>query len=191
LGRHEEAQAFLQESLALSTQVGDRWGMGTAYRNLGLAALAQGDIPEAQSLIHRSLELVTALGTRWDIARSLIYLGEATAAAGDPSEARRILVDALQLTMELQAIPLAIDALMGLAHRQARTGDAEQALALSLCVLSHSASTQEAKDRAQQLHAQLESQLTPQQVEVVQERAQAKKFDVLVAELLSPSPADP
>jgi predicted ATPase/transcriptional regulator with XRE-family HTH domain len=32
LGRHAEAQAFLQESLMLCTQVGDRWGMGTAYR---------------------------------------------------------------------------------------------------------------------------------------------------------------
>ena len=33
--------SFLQESLKLCEEVGDRWGMGTALRNLGLAALDQ------------------------------------------------------------------------------------------------------------------------------------------------------
>jgi predicted ATPase/transcriptional regulator with XRE-family HTH domain len=58
LGRYEEAHAFLQESLALTTQLGDRWGMGTAYRCLGMLALAQGNcfasrIPDPQK--HHSL----------------------------------------------------------------------------------------------------------------------------------------
>jgi predicted ATPase/transcriptional regulator with XRE-family HTH domain len=191
LGRLEEAQVFLQESLALSTQVGDRWGMGTAYRNLGLAALAQGDIPEAQSLILKSLDLFTEFVTGWDIVQSLVYLGEATAAAGDSSEARRIFLEALHLATEAQATPLALDALVGLAQQQARAGEAQQALELSMCVLSHSASTQEAKDRAQQLRAQLKSQLTPQQVEAVQERAQTRTFALLVTELLNASPRAP
>jgi tetratricopeptide (TPR) repeat protein len=184
LGRYEEAQAFLQESLALSTQVGDRWGMGTAYRHLGLAAMVQGSLIEAQFLLHKSLELFAELGTRWDWARSLIYLGEATAAAHDTSEARQIFLDALQLAMELQAIPLALDALMGLAHLQAQTGKAEAALELSICVASHPSSTQEAKDRAGQLRVQLETQLTPGQVAAAQERAGAATFDALVTELL-------
>jgi tetratricopeptide (TPR) repeat protein len=188
LGRLEEAQVFLQESLALSTQVGDRWGMGTAYRNLGLAALAQGDIPEAQALILKSLDLFTEFVTGWDIVQSLVYLGEATGAAGDSSEARRIFLEALHLAMEAQATPLALDALVGLAQQQARAGEAQQALELSMCVLNHPASTQEAKDRAQQLRGQLEPQLTLQQVEAVQERAQTKTFAALVTELLNASP---
>ncbi len=175
----------------LCTQVGDRWGMGTAYRILGLAALAQGDITEAQALIRKSLDLFTDFVTGWDIVQSLVYLGEATATAGDSSEAWRIYLDALQMAMEVQVISLALDALTGLAGLQARTGQAEQALALSMCVLSHSASTQEAKDRAQQLRVQLESQLTPQQVAAVQERVQAITFDALVTELLNRSPTDP
>jgi predicted ATPase len=191
LGRYEEAGAFLQESLILCRQVGDRWGMGTAYRYLGLAALAQGDIPKAQSLLYKSLDLFTDFVTGWDIVQSLVYLGEATAAAGDSSEARQIYLDAFYLALEAQATSLALDALVGLAHLQARAGEAQQALELSMCVVSHSASTQEAKDRAQQLRTQLESQLTPQQVEAVQERAQAKTFDVLVTELLNASPRDP
>ncbi|MCK6623745.1 MAG: tetratricopeptide repeat protein [Anaerolineae bacterium] len=181
LGRYEEAQAFLQESLKLCTQIGDRWGIGTAYRYLGLAALVQGDIPEAQSLIHYSLELFTELGARWDIVRSLIYLGEAAVAAGDSSEARRIFLQALQMALEVQAIPLALDALIGLAYLQAQTGEAEQALELSTYVLHHPASTQETKDRAGRLVAELEPQLSPRQLEAV--RMQVKTFEVIVEEI--------
>jgi predicted ATPase/transcriptional regulator with XRE-family HTH domain len=185
LAHYEEAGAFLGESLTLCTQVGDRWGMGTAYRNLGLLALAQGDIAEAQSLLRKSLDLFAEFVTGWDIVQSLVYLGEATAEAGDSSEAGSIYLDALQLAMEVQVISLALDALTGLAHLQARNGRAEGALELIFCVLSHPASTQETKDRAGQLSAQLESQLTPQQVEAVQARAQARTLDALVTELLS------
>ncbi len=185
LGRYEEAQAFLQESLALSTQVGDRWGMGTAYRHLGLLALARGDITEAQFNIQKSLDLFAGFITGWDVVRSLAYLGEAAAAAGDGSEARRIFLDALHLAMEAQATSLALDLLVGLADLQARAGEAEQALTFSICVLRHTASAQEAKDRAEQLRGQLESQLTPQQIEAVEARSQTKSFDALVAEFLN------
>jgi tetratricopeptide (TPR) repeat protein len=191
LGRLEEAQAFLQESLALSTQVGDRWGMGTAYRILGLAALARGDIDEARSLINKSLELFTGFVTGWDIVQSLVYLGEATTAAGDWSEAERVYLDALQMAVEAQATSLALDALTGLAHLQARADRAEQALELLTYVLSHSASTQEAKDRAGQLRAQLETRLRPEQIKATQARTQAKSVDTLVAEILEASARDP
>jgi predicted ATPase/DNA-binding XRE family transcriptional regulator len=182
LGRLEEARAFLQESLALSTQVGDRWGMGTAYRNLGLAALAQGDITGAQSFIYKSLEVFTGYVTGWDIVQSLVYLGQAIAAAGNWLEARRTFRDALHLAQQAQAISLAMDALVGLADLHSRAGQAEQALELSVCVLSHPASTQEAKDRAGQLRAQLATRLTPRQIEAI--GTQAKTFETVVQEVL-------
>ena len=159
LGRHEEAQAFLEESLMLCTQVGDRWGMGTAYRHLGLLALARGDLVQARSLMHQSLELFAGLITGWDVVQTLIYLGEATAAAGDVPAARQIFLDALGQAVETRADSLAQDALIGLAGLQAQAGEAEQALELAACVLSHDASTQEARDRARHLCAQLGSRL--------------------------------
>jgi len=187
MGRYEEAQAFLQESLMLCTQIGDRWGMGTAYRFLGLAALAQSNIPEAQSLIHKSLDLFTELSTRWDIAQSLIYLGEIKAVEGDLLEARQIFFEALPMALEVQAIPLALDALVGLAYLQAQAGEVEQALELSICIVSHTASALDTKDRAGQLLMELEAQLTPQQIGVAQASVRAKSFDELVIELLNRS----
>jgi tetratricopeptide (TPR) repeat protein len=184
LGQHEEVGGFLEESLALCTQVGDRWGMGTAYRHMGLLALAQGEVAEAQALLRKSLDLFADFVTGWDIIQSLVYLGEATAAGGDLSEARRIYLDALRQAIAAGATSLALDVLVGLADLGAQAGEAEGALGLSICVVGHSASTQETKDRAGQLRAQLESQLAPGQVEAVQARAQARPFDAVVQEIL-------
>jgi tetratricopeptide (TPR) repeat protein len=185
LGHYEEAEAYLQESLVLCTELGNRWGLGTAYRFLGLAALAQDKIPEAETLIHYSLDVFNEFVTGWDIVLSLVYLGEIKAAAGDLLEARRLFLEALPMALEVQAIPLALDALIGLAYLAARAGQAEQALALSSCVSCHPASTQEAKDQAAQLGADLEAQLTTEQLEAVQARAQAKSLEVTVRELLN------
>jgi hypothetical protein len=158
--------------------------MGTAYRHLGLLALAKGDPVGAQSYIHKSLDLFVGHITGWDVVQSLVYLGEATAAAGELLEARRIFVDTLRGAMEAQTAPLAMDALTGLAKLQARAGQAEQALEFSAHVLCHPASTQQAKDSAAQVGQQLKSQLTPQQAEAAQARAQAKSLENLMAELL-------
>ncbi|HRV93698.1 MAG TPA: helix-turn-helix domain-containing protein, partial [Anaerolineae bacterium] len=130
LGYYKEAEAYLQESLVLCTELGNRWGMGTAYRFLGLAALAQGKLPEAETLIHYSLDTFNEFVTGWDIVLSLIYFGEIKAAAGDFLEARRVFLETLPMALDVQAIPLALDALIGLAHLAARAGQAEQALEL-------------------------------------------------------------
>jgi cytochrome c553 len=150
-----------------------------------LAALAQKKIPEAETLIQYSLDVFNEFVTGWDIVLSLVYLGEIKAAAGDLLEARRIFLEALPLALEVQAIPLALDALMGLAYLAARTGQAEQALELSICVSCHPASTQEAKDRAEQLGVELEPQMTAQQLEIAQARAQTKSLEATVRELLN------
>jgi predicted ATPase/DNA-binding XRE family transcriptional regulator len=191
LGHYDEADAFLHESLAQSTQLGDRWGMGTAYRNLGLLALHRGHIPEAQTLLQQSLDTFAGIVTGWDIAQTLIYLGEATAAAGNLIDARRIFLDALREATEAQTALLSMDALIGLAHVQAMAGETQRALERSIYALSHSAATQQTKDRAKHLVVQLEPQLAPQQVEAARAWAQAASLETLVAELLDGSVAAP
>ncbi len=44
LGRYAEAESGLRESLTLCEQTKNYWGMGTAYRYLGLTALAQEEV---------------------------------------------------------------------------------------------------------------------------------------------------
>jgi len=42
VGKYDEAYSALEESIAINTSVGDRWGLGSAYIGLGMAAQAQG-----------------------------------------------------------------------------------------------------------------------------------------------------
>lgn len=185
LGRYEEAEAYLQESLALCAELGNRWGMGTAYRFLGLAALAQNKLPEAETLIHYSLDVFNELVRGWDVVRSLTYLAETKAAAGDSRAAWRIFGQALRMALEVQAIPLALEALLGLAYLQAQAGQVKQAIELSLCVSNHTAATQAAKNRARQLYAKLQRPVSPEQVETVWP---ATPLEILAGEILKSPP---
>jgi tetratricopeptide (TPR) repeat protein len=192
LGRHGEAEAFLEEGLALSTQLGDRWGMGTAYRNLGLVALNQGMIDRAYILLHKGLETFEGIVSGWDIAKSLVYLGQAKTAAGDLLGARRNFEEALHEAMEAQTALLAMDALVGLACLHARGGEEEQALRLSIYVLSHPASAHHTRDQARQLCQQLELRVAPEQVDRAYTWARTIELETLAIELVdAPHQAEP
>jgi len=155
LGHYEEAEASLQESLEICREQGDRWGMGTALRFLGLAALARGDATRARDMLHRSLEVHQGFVVGWDIARTLTYLGNAAFALGELEEARRCYGEAQQWAGEAGAQPAALDALIGLARVEAKTGRLSQALAMARTVLDDGASSQDARELAARLCAEL------------------------------------
>ncbi len=84
---------------------------------------------------------------------------------------------------------MALSALAGFASLQAKQGDRDHALELLLLVLNHPASFQETKERATQLRAELEAQLTSQQVEAAQIRAKTTTFEATGEEILQQAPA--
>jgi hypothetical protein len=145
------AQAFLQKSLSLCTQVGDRWGMGTAYRNLGLTALAHGDADKAQALLRKSLDIFGNYIVGWDIARSLTYLGDAASMVDELAEAHISYVNALHLAIGAKSIPVALDVVMGLARLQLRSGKTGRAFEPADFVSNHPAGTQATRTDASQL----------------------------------------
>jgi tetratricopeptide (TPR) repeat protein len=157
--------------------------MGTAYRQLGLVALAEGNLSTAQSLLQKSLELFTGFVTGWDIVRTLTYLGETATASGDLGEARRIYLQALELAQEVQAVPLALDALVGLAYHYTQAGDPERVLRLCNYVLAHAASIQETKARARCLAEQAESRLTLEQVQSATNWGVGKSLEAIIETL--------
>jgi predicted ATPase/transcriptional regulator with XRE-family HTH domain len=185
LGRPDEARAYLEESVRLCTQVSDRWGLGTAYRNLGMVALAQGHVAEAKSLINKGLEIFTGYVTGWDIVLSLIYLGEATAADGDSREAERIFRNALDLALESHSIPLALDALLGLAYLKSAANENDSAFALVTYVFNHAASVQMTKDRAGQLRVELETRIAPKKAAELLAQTRNKSIEALAAEIMT------
>ena len=180
LKRYEEARTYMQESIALCEQTRNRWGRGTAYRFLGLVAMAQGQCIEAQAYFKKSIEIFGEYIEGWDIARSLTYLAEATMALGDLNEARPIYLDALRLAMNINAAPIAMDSLLGLAHIDWRVGNAERAFELSSFVLGHSASTQEVKKRANQISLEAEKHLANERMHMIRKGVVDNSLETVV-----------
>jgi predicted ATPase/transcriptional regulator with XRE-family HTH domain len=182
LGRYDEARLALEESVALGISVGDRWGLGFAYRGLGIIAQAQGEHLEALAMFRKSLDTLGELGARQDVARVLAEMGRSVFALGNDVEAGRIWRQALRIATETKGTFIALEALLGLASLRARSGDVEQAFELLWIVLNHPASVQDTQNRAARLRSELEAQLTSQQVQAA--RAQAKTLEVAVEEVL-------
>jgi predicted ATPase/transcriptional regulator with XRE-family HTH domain len=184
LGRYDKARAALEESITLNMSVGDRWGLGFAYRGLGLIAQAQGEHIQAVDMFHKSLDMLTELGARPDVARLLAEMSRSVFALGDETEAERGWRESLRIANETRGAWVALEALVGIANLQAKRGECEQALELLLIVLNNPSSIQETKDRAARLRTELEAQLTSSQIETVQTHVREKTFEATVEELL-------
>jgi len=105
-------------------------------------------------------------------------------ALGDDAEAERLWRKSLRIAVETRGIFIALEALAGFASLHAKRGDIEQALELLLIVLNHPSSIQDTRNRAEILRVELESRLTPQQIQAVQAQAQKQSLDQVVNELL-------
>jgi predicted ATPase len=184
LGHYDEARAALEESVSLNTSVGDRYGLGFAYRGLGLIAQTMGEHPQAVDMFHTSLDTLTELSARPDIARVLAEMSRSVFALGNDAEAERGWRESLRIASETRGAFVALEALVGLASLQTKRGDRERALEWLLIVLNHPAIIQETKDRADHLRTELEAQLTKQQVEAAWARAQAQPFETMVNKVL-------
>ncbi len=184
LGRYDEARTALEESVALNISVGARWNLGHAYQGLGAVAQAQGEHQRAVDMFRKGVDTFTELGGRFYVGQGLAEMGRSVFALGNDAEAERVWRESLHIATETRGTPVALTTVVGLASLRAKRGDKEHALELLSMALNHPASSQETRNRATQLRAELEAQLTSQQVEATQAWVQAKTFEVVVDELL-------
>jgi tetratricopeptide (TPR) repeat protein len=183
MGETAEAERFLQESLALTQKIGYRWGVGNALDGLGV--LAQKSNPqEARKLFAAGSDIYREIGDLRSLTRALCHQGYNSLALDDIPDAQKSFTEALRLARECDYTPYALEALAGFASMYTKQGNKEQALELLLVVLNHPAIFHSTKDRAAHLRAELEAQLTPQQVEAVQARTQANNFEAAMHEVL-------
>lgn len=155
LKKYEESKEAMRESIALCEQTQNRWGKGTAHRYLGLAMLADGQYDDARDCFHKSLEVFGEYFEGWDIAITLAYLADATLLSGDEVEAKTIYLDSLRHARRINSAPLMLMNLAGLAQLESRLSPSIAAGWLTL-ILSHPATTQETRQRAEKLCAKQE-----------------------------------
>jgi predicted ATPase/transcriptional regulator with XRE-family HTH domain len=183
-GAYAEAQQLLHEALALSQALADRYNTASAKSGLGMVHQALGKEPEARRCFEESLVIWREIGEQGGLAQTLNRYGQCLSAQGDGPMARRCFLEALAVARNAEITPIVLDALLGVAVVQAQEGNLEAALEMVVHVLQHPAHTQGVHSQAERLRANLESELTTEQIDRIRARAQDKTQDALVRELL-------
>jgi tetratricopeptide (TPR) repeat protein len=185
LGKLDEAQQCLEESLEITNKFKDRWGFGNALNYLGLLAFVREDLERAESLIRESVALFKEDGDKLLLASTLVDLGNILNERDAESDSQNAFQQALQIVVPIQATPIALCALTGIAALHAKNGASERAYELATYCWQHPSSNWQTKDRAERLRADLETRLTPEQIEATRPRAQSMTLDSLARELTS------
>jgi predicted ATPase len=188
-GDHAEAKRWLQEAFAFLKETDDKPLLAESLSQLGTAAYLEGAYAEARKRYLESIEITKETGERWRIGPTLTGLGYATCALGDYEASGRYLRATLQTAMEIESLWMAMDALAGVARLLTASDPgeaaAEQAVELLAFVLQHPSSSQETKDRATPLLAELEGRLSPAAVAAAKERGRARDLQAIVEEVMA------
>jgi hypothetical protein len=164
-----------------------------AYDLLGLGdvALHSGQSVEAQGYFRDGLALSQQIGYRRGMMRALVGLGDAVAldpaAAPAAGEAYVFYREALQTALAIRAVPWVLAAVVGIAARQAQSGEPIAAVELLTLVVYHPACNHRTHERAARLLSRLEAELPAAGVAEAEDRGRRRQLDEAVAELLSAS----
>jgi tetratricopeptide (TPR) repeat protein len=94
---YAEAEALLQESLALAREIGDEATVALSARGLALVLTNMERYQEATALGQTSQALYEQTGDRRHVAEALLTLGRVALRQGDPDQAERYLRDAIAI----------------------------------------------------------------------------------------------
>jgi predicted ATPase/DNA-binding CsgD family transcriptional regulator len=89
-GDHDSAASQLEESLALSRELGDHWNTAFSLYILGMIELQRGDLERGEALIEECVPIDRGLEYRFLLAHVLLGLGLVAALRGRPDRAARL-----------------------------------------------------------------------------------------------------
>jgi tetratricopeptide (TPR) repeat protein len=161
LAEFDQAQAYLQQSLNLYQQLGNRYGQSVAMCNLGEVLNRLNEVSKAHKILEQSLTICEETGNRTGMAYALVTLGVILTQQGEHEDARQSLCRALSLALENQALPLVMDVLVACGQWLRRNGKGGQALQVLMYVTRHPATMKGRKKEAERIISRLASELPP------------------------------
>jgi tetratricopeptide (TPR) repeat protein len=184
LGAYQEAKKLLYEGLDLARKTNYRFAMGLAFDGLGKVAHGEGNYEEARAFYLESIALFREAGDH-RLARTLNHQGLNSLALGDTVDAQSSFQTALKMAMQGGLIPIAIDALMGLASLETGQKPAQETFELVLYLSKHPASAHETKDRVNHLRKELESRLSQGEIDEAHRHILSKSLDQFASQVLA------
>lgn len=129
-GDYQQAEAALNEALAIAQAHDDQFGASLALNILGQVASLRGNFDAAQELCQQANELKKQVGDQWGMTHSLLYLGRVAEAKGEFAKAR-------SLFEESMAISKAFSDQRGVAFGHQNLGDVALAEGVYETAVSH------------------------------------------------------
>jgi tetratricopeptide (TPR) repeat protein len=127
LGRHQEAEQYLQRALRLSREAGDQLGQLRALLNLSVIYGLMGAYLEATASCRQALGLSRVTGNRVREARALIMLGQIAIRLGLYQQAATDLVAAVEGIRAIGDLTFLTLSLISLSEAEVRQGHYHQA----------------------------------------------------------------
>ena len=127
-----DKRSELEEALSIGRELGDRWNIATALRNLGLTENIQGNYQQAQTLLEQSLAIWRDMGHEGKMGRSwtLIFLGDGALNQGKSELARSYYEEARVFLSEIGDINFLAYLVRRMGQLAWREGNADRAIAL-------------------------------------------------------------
>jgi predicted ATPase/DNA-binding SARP family transcriptional activator/Tfp pilus assembly protein PilF len=97
-GKYEETEQLAQKGLALSREIGDRWGTSLSLFMLGEVRYRAGDVAQAEALFEESLAIGRESGNQRLMIPSLNRLGDTACHRGDYTKAQAVFEECLALS---------------------------------------------------------------------------------------------
>jgi predicted ATPase/DNA-binding CsgD family transcriptional regulator len=126
-GDFEEAEARLEEALALYEELGDRAGIATSLVSLGYIAERRSDTARATALFEESLTVARESENRRIVPNVLNGLGLIAFDDGEFERAQALWEEAVELDRQLGSKMVASNVLMNMGYTELARGDRERA----------------------------------------------------------------
>ena len=101
MGRYQEAQGYLEESLAIAREIGDKRRIAAVLQPLGLAYLGQGNLAKAREHLEEALALARELGNKRELAAAITLVAHLHRVEGDLGKAEPLYENVVALAREL------------------------------------------------------------------------------------------
>lgn len=180
-GHLAAAEQHLTACLEIAQETNDFFNITNSSLQLGLVKQAQGDFTAGRQLIQQSITICSQTNDLFGLSDATIALGFLEIAAGDLPAARAQFLTVLPARDRTKEAVFMLSAVLGMAVLQARAGDVVTALVWVLAVLHHTTLHWETQQRAEALRAELQAQLTPEQIGQAQQEAVAQTFDAILS----------
>jgi predicted ATPase/class 3 adenylate cyclase len=143
MGRYAEAQSFLEQSLQIAREIGDKGRVAMVLQPLGMACLGRADVAAARRHLEEALDLARQLGNKREIAAAMNALAQLYRVEGMLDAAEPLYKNVLALARDVgdrESIAIGLLNLAMVAIGQGWSAEAQDLLLKALAIAQETGS---------------------------------------------------